>query len=116
MSAQSKLLAAAQEKVFSLEIKLKEEAPKVARLHDYEKRIEQLTTMQRLWWGSDSNSIYLSLAKCVFRRDDIKLFNEQSHQLALMVSNDQKMKLQVESYERAQQALDTTARYDTFSL
>ena len=44
------------------------------------------------------------------RGDDIKLLNEQSHQMALMASNDQQLKLQVESYERAQQVLDTTAR------
>lgn len=47
--AQGKLLASATNKVFELETRIKETAHKVDRLHDYEKQIEQLVKMQRLW-------------------------------------------------------------------
>ena len=49
-AAQGKLLEEALQKVFQLEIKIKENAPKVDRLHDYEKQIDQLMTLQRLWY------------------------------------------------------------------
>ena len=48
--AQGKLLADAQGKVSSLETKIKEEAHKIDRLHDYEMQIEQLVKLQRLWY------------------------------------------------------------------
>lgn len=47
--AQGKLLAEASNRVFQLETKIKENAHKVDRIHDYEKQIEQLIKMQRLW-------------------------------------------------------------------
>ena len=49
-AAQGKLLEEALQKVFQLETKIKENAPKIDRLHDYEKQIDQLITLQRLWY------------------------------------------------------------------
>ena len=47
--AQGKLLGNANRKIFELETKIKETAHKVERLGDYEKQIEQLTQMQKIW-------------------------------------------------------------------
>ncbi len=49
-AAQGKLLAEATQAVFRLETRIKENAPKVDRLHDYEMQIEQLMKLQRLWY------------------------------------------------------------------
>lgn len=49
-AAQGKQLAEALQRVFQLETRIKETAPKVDRLHDYEKQIDQLTMLQRLWY------------------------------------------------------------------
>ena len=50
LAAQGKLLAAAQNSLFELQSQVKMDAPKVQRLRDYEKRIEQFTEMHRLWY------------------------------------------------------------------
>lgn len=50
LTAQGSLLADAQNKVFQLETEIKTDAHKVQRLRDYETRIEQLTTMHRMWY------------------------------------------------------------------
>jgi hypothetical protein len=47
--AQGNLLAEAERRESQLRISIKETEHKVARLKDYEQRIEQHTTMQRLW-------------------------------------------------------------------
>lgn len=47
--AQGNLLAEAERRESQLRISIKETEHKVARLKDYEKRIEQHTAMQRLW-------------------------------------------------------------------
>jgi hypothetical protein len=52
LEAQGKLLARATNRVFLLETQIKETAHKVDRLHDYERRIGQLTTTQLLWCAS----------------------------------------------------------------
>lgn len=49
LEAQGNLLAEAQRRVFELETQIKEDAHKVQRLRDYERRIDQLTTMHRMW-------------------------------------------------------------------
>lgn len=49
-AAQGKQLAEALQRVFQLETKIRENAPKVDRLHDYEKQIDQLIMLQRLWY------------------------------------------------------------------
>jgi hypothetical protein len=36
-------------KAFNLKISMKEVQPKIDRLRDYEKKIEQLTKLQQLW-------------------------------------------------------------------
>jgi hypothetical protein len=47
--AQGNLLAEAERRESQLQISVKETEHKVARLKDYEQRIEQHTAMQRLW-------------------------------------------------------------------
>ena len=49
LAAQGDLLGRAQNKVFELETQIKADAHKVLRLRDYERRIEQLTAMHRMW-------------------------------------------------------------------
>ena len=49
-SAQGKLLAQAENKVFHLETARKETQHKIDRLRDYERQIEQLTATQKLWY------------------------------------------------------------------
>ncbi|KAL5529209.1 hypothetical protein ACEPAG_5183 [Sanghuangporus baumii] len=83
LAAQSKLLDEAQNRVFELEAQIKADAPKVNRLRDYEKRIEQLTAMLRLW------------------NKDINQYNEQAKEMAQLLGEHQKMKLRVEGYEKA---------------
>ena len=48
-AAQGKLLAEATNAVFRLETRIKENAHKVDRLHDYEMQIDHLIRLQRLW-------------------------------------------------------------------
>ncbi|KAI5124581.1 hypothetical protein M0805_003100 [Coniferiporia weirii] len=92
LAAQGKLLDDAQNKVFRLETEVKVDALKVQRLRDYEKRIEQLTAMHRMW------------------NKDITLYNEQSKEMSELTSEYQKMKLRVGEYEKAQEDAETTAR------
>ncbi len=47
--AQGNLLAEAERRESQLRTSIKETEHKVARLKDYEQRIEQHTVMQRLW-------------------------------------------------------------------
>ena len=49
--AQGNLLAEAERRESQLRTSIKETEHKVARLKDYEQRIEQHTAMQRLWCG-----------------------------------------------------------------
>lgn len=49
LNAQGSLLESATHRVFLLETQIKETAPKVDRLRDYERRIDQLTATQILW-------------------------------------------------------------------
>jgi hypothetical protein len=50
LEAQAGRLADASNRVFQLETEIKENAPKVDRLRDYEDKIDQLTKTQQLWW------------------------------------------------------------------
>jgi hypothetical protein len=49
-SAQTKLLADATTEVSELKTEMKENQHKVDRLRDYERQIEQLIKVQRLWY------------------------------------------------------------------
>lgn len=49
LDAQSLRLADATDNVFKLETEIKENAPKVKRLGDYEAKISQFTQTQQLW-------------------------------------------------------------------
>ncbi|KAH8105801.1 hypothetical protein DFH11DRAFT_1833049 [Phellopilus nigrolimitatus] len=92
LAAQGKLLDDAQNRVFQLETQIKQDAPKVQRLRDYEKRIEQLTAMHRMW------------------NKDISLYNEQSKEMSELISEHQKMKQHVEAYEKAQEGAEEAAQ------
>ncbi|TFY63751.1 hypothetical protein EVJ58_g3060 [Rhodofomes roseus] len=81
-AAQGKLLQEALQRVFQLETKIKENAPKVERLHDYEKQIAQLITLQRLW------------------ELDIQKLNDQTEYLQIANSKYRKMQLRLDTYER----------------
>jgi len=94
LAAQSKLLSEATNRMFDLETAIKKDSHKVDRLRDYEKRIEQLTAMHRMW------------------NKDIVLYNEQSKEMSQLISEYQKMKLRVEAYEKTQDDLESRARAD----
>ncbi|EJD53280.1 hypothetical protein AURDEDRAFT_110965 [Auricularia subglabra TFB-10046 SS5] len=85
--AQSQRLAEASTTIFELESKAKEAAPKIERLEDYEKRIEQLTTMQKAWDA------------------DVRRYRAQKEQIEIMVSNYKKMEDRLASYQAANQSL-----------
>ncbi|KAI0748197.1 hypothetical protein C8Q80DRAFT_1219448 [Daedaleopsis nitida] len=82
-AAQGKLLAEATNAVFSLKTQIKENAPKVDRLHDYEIQIEQLMKLQRLW------------------ESDVQKLNDSKEYLAAFASKYKKMELSVEAHEKA---------------
>ncbi|KAI0934089.1 hypothetical protein AcV5_006053 [Taiwanofungus camphoratus] len=82
--AREKLLAQAVQKVFQLETKIKENAHKVDRLHDYEQQIDQLIKLQRLW------------------ELDVQKLNEQAEYLQVFTSKYRKMELRLETYEKTQ--------------
>ncbi|KAI0079900.1 hypothetical protein K474DRAFT_1590953 [Panus rudis PR-1116 ss-1] len=90
--AQGKLLAEATNRVFQLETKIKENAHKIDRLHDYERQIEQLIRMQRLW------------------ETDVHQLNEQNEYLKVFTSKYRKMELQLETFEKIQAQMDDNAR------
>ena len=48
-AAQKKLLSDATREVFELQTRIKTNQHKVDRLRDYERQIEQLIALQRLW-------------------------------------------------------------------
>jgi len=81
-TAQGKLLEEALQRVFQLETKIRENAPKVDRLHDYEKQIEQLITLQRLW------------------ELDVQKLNDQTEYLQIFNSKYGKMELRLDTYEQ----------------
>ncbi|THH33932.1 hypothetical protein EUX98_g268 [Antrodiella citrinella] len=90
--AQGILLAEASGRVFHLETKIKENAHKVDRLHDYERLIEQLIKMQRLW------------------ESDTRRLNDQDEYLKAFTSRYHKMGLRLESYEKTHAQMDDEAR------
>ncbi|PCH38043.1 hypothetical protein WOLCODRAFT_114704 [Wolfiporia cocos MD-104 SS10] len=91
-AAQSKLLAAANQRVFQLETREKENKHKVDRLHDYEMQIEQLIKLQRLWEA------------------DVQKLNEQAEYIQVFSSKYKKMELRLDTYERTQAELNATAQ------
>lgn len=100
-------------KVFQLETQIKTDSPKIDRLRDYEKRIEQLTEMHRNWYVL----LPLVIGRTVLllliyhrRSQDILLYNKQSEVLSNMESEKQQMKIRIESYDKAQANLANTLR------
>jgi len=108
--AQGKLLGSANQKIFELETKIKETAHKVDRLRDYERQIEQLVQMQKLWWVARSLE-YAAADSCYFREMDTRKLNEQTQLLTQMQSEYQGMKLLLKSYEESFKAVRTEAKY-----
>ncbi|EIN07442.1 hypothetical protein PUNSTDRAFT_105179 [Punctularia strigosozonata HHB-11173 SS5] len=92
LEAQGKLLADAVNRVFTLETKIKETAPQVERLKDYERRIEQHTTMQMLW------------------DEDVQKLNDQEEEMKAMMSRYKKMEMRVEAFEQQQSKMESDAR------
>ncbi|KAH9952233.1 hypothetical protein B0H21DRAFT_716276 [Amylocystis lapponica] len=82
--AQRKLLEEATQRVFQLETKIKENAHKVDRLHDYELQIDQLIKLQRLW------------------ETDVQKLNGQAQYLQVFASEYRKMELRLECQEKTQ--------------
>ncbi|KZT67760.1 hypothetical protein DAEQUDRAFT_728762 [Daedalea quercina L-15889] len=81
-AAQGKLLEEALQRVFQLETEIKENAPKVERLHDYERQIDQMITLQRLW------------------ELDVRKLNDQTEYLQILNSRYRKMELRLDTYEK----------------
>jgi len=92
--AQGKLLADATNQVFQLETKIKESAHKLDRLHDYERQIEQLIKMQKLW------------------ESDVTELNQMTEYLKEFNSNYKKMEVRLETYEKIQESMNEDAKRD----
>ncbi|KAI0831375.1 hypothetical protein BC628DRAFT_1311767 [Trametes gibbosa] len=90
-AAQGKLLAEANQLVFHLKTKTKENAHKVDRLHDYETQISQLIKLQRLWEA------------------DVHKINDSKEYLAAFVSKYRKMELRLDAYENSQVETEQSA-------
>ncbi|KAI0064641.1 hypothetical protein BV25DRAFT_1869288 [Artomyces pyxidatus] len=91
-AAQGILLAEAEQRVFQLETSVKENAHKVDRLRDYEKRIEQLMTLQKLWDA------------------DVQKYKDQSELMKVLLSQYKKMELRLDTYEKTHAELEEQAR------
>ncbi|EKM55596.1 uncharacterized protein PHACADRAFT_121237 [Phanerochaete carnosa HHB-10118-sp] len=91
-AAQSKLLSEANHKVFELKTDIKANQHKVDRLHDYERQIEQLIKLQRLWEA------------------DVLKLNSQTEFLSECASTYKKMELRVANYQQVQEELEEKIR------
>ncbi|GJE86936.1 hypothetical protein PsYK624_030190 [Phanerochaete sordida] len=91
-AAQSKLLSEANSKVFELKTEIKANQHKVDRLHDYERQIEQLIKLQRLW------------------ESDVHRLNSQTEFLGECASTHKKMELRVANYQQVQEELEEKIR------
>ncbi|KAI0256629.1 hypothetical protein BJV78DRAFT_1117085 [Lactifluus subvellereus] len=90
--AQGNLLAEAERRESQLKTSIKETEHKVARLNDYEQRIEQHTAMQKLWDA------------------DVQKYKEQTEVMKVMLSKYKKMELRLEAYERTHSEMEEQAR------
>ncbi|KZT09463.1 uncharacterized protein LAESUDRAFT_722428 [Laetiporus sulphureus 93-53] len=91
-AAQDRLVAESAQKAFELQTKIKESKPKVDRLHDYEKQIEQLIKLQRLW------------------EIDINKLKEQTECLQVFTSKYHKMELRLDTYEKTHAEMNEMMR------
>ncbi|KAI0780854.1 Hamartin protein-domain-containing protein [Trametes elegans] len=90
-AAQGQLLAEANQLVFHLETKMKENAHKVDRLHDYETQIDQLIKLQRLW------------------ESDVHKINDSKEYLAAFASKYRKMELRLDAVDNMQSDMEHNA-------
>ncbi|KAF8810127.1 hypothetical protein BYT27DRAFT_7186996 [Phlegmacium glaucopus] len=91
-NAQSKLLAAATNDVFTLQTQKKENQHKIDRLRDYERQIEEFIKNQKLW------------------DEDFKRFNSREEEVKLMQSQYRQMQMRLESMEGVQAEMEDNAR------
>ncbi|KAF9053545.1 hypothetical protein BDZ89DRAFT_1056142 [Hymenopellis radicata] len=89
---QEALLVDANERIFELETKRKETQPKVDRLKDYERQIEQHIKVQQLW------------------ESDFTKFNEQKEEVAEVKSHIQQMRIQMKDQLEYQKDLEEQNR------
>ncbi|KAF8275101.1 hypothetical protein EI94DRAFT_1712375 [Lactarius quietus] len=90
--AQGNLLAEAEERESQLRTSIKETEHKVARLKDYEHRIDQHTAMQKLWDA------------------DLQKHKEQTEVMKVLLSKYKKMELLLDSYEQTHSTMEEHAR------
>ncbi|KAI8998572.1 hypothetical protein BD414DRAFT_533409 [Trametes punicea] len=93
-AAQGKLLAEANNLVFQLDTKIKENAYKVDRLSDYETQIDQLIKLQRLW-ESDVHKINDS-------KEYLAMFTSKYRKMELLLHASQQAQVEMEQYAAAQ--------------
>ncbi|KAJ3531685.1 hypothetical protein NM688_g7540 [Phlebia brevispora] len=91
-AAQNRLLADASRDVFELKTRLKANQHKVDRLHDYERQVDQLIKLQRLW------------------ETDVQKLNDQTEFLRMCSSRYRKMELRVITHEETESRLEELAR------
>jgi hypothetical protein len=89
---------------------MKETAHKVDRLRDYEKQIEQLVQMQKLWWVALS-PWPPTVGSGFYRETDTHKLNEQTQLLNKLQNDYQAMKLLLQSYEGSLKAVREEAKY-----
>ncbi|KAG6333959.1 hypothetical protein ID866_5127 [Astraeus odoratus] len=90
--AQEKLLRDADQEVFELKTRLKENQHKIDRLHDYERQIEQHVRMQKLW------------------DVDFEKFNARGQEIEAMKSKCKQMEMMLDSCEKELEKRDEEAR------
>jgi hypothetical protein len=109
--AQGNLLAEAERRESQLRTSIKETEHKVARLKDFEQRIEQHTAMQRLWW--DRGMLYTTWSPLTndHRDVDVQKYKEQTEAMRVLLSKYKKMELRLDGYERTHSMMEEQARW-----
>jgi hypothetical protein len=103
-------LADATKEVFELQTQKKENQPKIDRLKDYERQIDQHIKMQRLWYCPSECVPCVLLIHYTTRDDDFRKFNDRADQIQVMKSQNKQMEMHLESYEKSQAQLEENAR------
>lgn len=107
----------AAQDVIRLQTQKKETQPKIDRLRDYEKRIEQHMKMQRVWYAYLYSWFpFLFVLRYTYRDEDFRKFNERADQMEIMRSEYKKMEMRLESYEKTQVELEEDARFVIITL
>lgn len=88
--------------MFHLETKIKENAPKVDRLYDYETQINQLIKLQRLWYVVEVGVCKRIRSNGTRREADVHKINDSKEYLAAFASKYRKMEFRLDAFENAQ--------------